>query len=564
MTQKNWLKKLTRTHIGFTIFMLALFYLIIVKPSNPINSTYSTIPAVVTILLAFATQKVIPSLLGGVFLGSLLASNYSLGHSFLHSSSLIVSQILGDLDKLSFSTLNWYHIKIILFAFALGGLIEICGINGGTKGIVSFFDRFSKSKVSAQLSAFGMGVVIFFDDYANTLIVGNTMRPIADRMKISREKLAWIVDSTAAPVATIAPVSTWIGFELGLFQEAMQRFDIFSKTNAYSLFLNSLPYAFYAIFSLIFILIIVLSKRDFGPMLEFEKKRQNLSDEELYPTVNSTNHDLTSMDNQKAFILNALLPILSVIVLTLACLYFTGSKIKGSTAFWDTVARGDSGTSLMVSSYFGCTLAILMGYFRQGTSIFKSLKTWIIGGKEMIMPTLILLLSWSLGHICEVLKTGVFVSSLVELHLWIGLIPILIFLVSALIAFSTGTSWGCMTLMVPMVFSLTSLHSPENAYLFLASLSAILGGASYGDHCSPISDTTILSSLSCRIEHINHVKTQLPYASTVASVCVLTYLFLSITKLPVTIGLCFGISLLMLIVFIFGKKLPQIETQISN
>lgn len=562
MNQNKWLNKLSKNHLGYLIFTISLIYLLIEQPSTPINTTYSTIPAVVTILLAFATQKVIPSLLGGVFLGSLLASKYSLWDSLLHSSSLIVSQILGDLDKISFATLNWYHIKIILFAFALGGLIEICGINGGTKGIVSFFDRFSKSKVSAQLSAFSMGVVIFFDDYANTLIVGNTMRPIADRMKISREKLAWIVDSTAAPVATIAPVSTWIGFELGLFQEAMQRFDIFSKTNAYSIFLNSLPYAFYAIFSLIFILIIVISKRDFGPMLEFEQKRQTLSDEELYPTANSVGHDMQTMADQKALILNALLPILSVIILTLTCLYFTGGKTKGSTAFWDTVARGDSGTSLMISSYFGCTLAILMGYFRQGTSIFKSLKTWVVGGKEMLMPTLILLLSWSLGHICEILKTGVYVSSLVELHLWIGLIPILIFLVSALIAFSTGTSWGCMTLMVPMVFSLTSLHSPENAYLFLASLSAILGGASYGDHCSPISDTTILSSMSCRIEHINHVKTQLPYASTVAFVCILTYLFLSFTQLPVYLGLCFGVILLFLIVFIFGTRHSEIESSI--
>ncbi|MCJ8345048.1 hypothetical protein MJH12_05875, partial [bacterium] len=480
-----------KNQIGLALFLLSLVFLMIAKPLEPINSSYSTIPALITIVLAFATQKVIPSLVGGVFLGSFLISNYSIFSSIQHSLSLILSQILGEMDSISYETLNWYHIKIILFAFALGGLIEICGINGGTKGIVAFFDKFAKSKVSAQLSAFAMGIVIFFDDYANTLIVGNTMRPIADRMKISREKLAWIVDTTAAPIATIAPVSTWIGFELGLFHEAMQRFDIFSKSNAYSLFLDSLPYAFYAIFSLIFILIVVISKRDFGPMLEFEKQRQIRTTEELYGHSEISGHEMADMEQQKAMLLNALIPIFSVIFLTLYCLYLTGAQnLKTPLSFWDTVARGDSGTSLMVASYSGCLLAIMMGYTRQGTSIFKSIQTWIRGGKEMLMPTLILLLSWSLGHICEELKTGVFVSALVEMHLWIGLIPILIFLVSGLIAFSTGTSWGCMTLMVPMVFSLTTLHSPENWHLFLASLSAILGGASYGDHCSPISDTT--------------------------------------------------------------------------
>jgi len=368
------------------------------------------------------------------------------------------------------------------------------------------------------MATVAMGLTIFFDDYANTLVVGNTMRPISDRLKISREKLAYLVDSTAAPVATIALVTTWVGYEVGLIRDAIAGIPGL-ELNAYMVFLNSIPYSFYPLLALTLVFAVVGLGRDFGPMHAAERRARH--DGQVAPPTSVSNQTANDMDDVQpdkgveCRARNALLPILTMVTGVVAGMFVTG---EGET-LRKIVGSADPYKSLVWGSLFGSLLAIALSVGQRVLTLGESVAAWFSGARAMLYAIFILVLAWALSGVTDVLGTADYLVSLVGDHLHPGLLPMLVFVVAAATAFSTGSSWGAMgillPLMVPLAWALmeaSGMNGAEHLPILYATVAAVMGGAVWGDHCSPISDTTILSSMASQCDHIEHVRTQLPYA----------------------------------------------------
>jgi len=407
---------------------------------------------------------------------------------------------------------------ILIFSLTLGGMVGVISKSGGTQGIVEFLSRYAKSARTAQLATWAMGVLVFFDDYANTLIVGNTMRPLTDRLKISREKLAYLVDSTAAPVATIAIISTWIGYQLSLIADAFRTLGL--PHNAYITFFKTIPYNFYPIFALAFGFFIAYFGRDLFRMHKAEvraRRGAGLLDKNATPIADLATAELNPKENIPRRWYNGIIPIAVVVLVTLIGLWFTGLNALRQTGMADesagliqyislVIGKSNSFDVLMWSAFTGSITAIVP----QDVPVEKA----------MIMASLILILAWAIGNICKDMQTAEFVITVSEGILSPRLLPVITFLLAGLIAFSTGTSWGTMAILTPIVIPLahelplaqTGISPELQSSILLSSIASILAGAAFGDHCSPISDTTIMSSMASGSDHIDHVRTQLPYA----------------------------------------------------
>ena len=540
-----------RAHSRSTILPLFLFCLTWKFYPHPSIGTFaSVLPPVVTVYFALLTKNVYLSLFAGVFSGSFLLMEGAFIQGVRDAFRKMLAVLIGDPLNLSFEALPLDNLKIIAFAYLLGGMIMICTANGGMEGLMNVFSRFAKSRKRAQFSTWLMGLIVFFDDYTNCLLVGNTMRPITDRFKISREKLSYIVDSTAAPIATIAPVSTWVGYELGLLGSALEKYPALGEWNAFSLFLNSIPFSYYAFFSLFFIGLLIFWGIEFGPMFHAETASTSKESDPSAFHAQTSSHWL-----------HAVGPVLMVILATLLMLYLTGRQTMIAqdldvtrSGLASILISGNSSTSLFTGALLGCVLAILISVQSGCLSARDCFACLREGGKKMLAPTLVLCLSWSLGSVCHELKTGDFVSLMVQQHLPDFWLPILVFLTSALISFATGTSWGCMAIMVPVVLGITAIHSPQNLHLLLGCVSAILGGASFGDHCSPISDTTVLSSMAAQVDHLSHVRTQIPYACFVGVCVVFAYSLNSLFNSGPWPGLIGGLILLVGATRLIGRR----------
>jgi len=382
-----------------------------------------------------------------------------------------------------------------------------------------------------------LGILVFFDDYANTLLVGNTMRPVTDRLKISREKLAYIVDSTAAPISSIALISTWIGYEVSLIGDSLKAIGA-DPSRAYGIFIESLPYRFYPILALVFGLMIAGSLRDFGPMLKGERrarKGKTIADRAL-PLSDFDGAALQPPEGKPRRWINALLPVLVVLGVTFAGLWYTG---RGSFAGGDDLpgglqgigaifGAGDSFKALLWGSMAGCLAALLLSRAQGILNLAEGITAWLNGIKSMAAAVVILILAWAIAAICLDLNTsGYMVASLSD-HLVPGILPAIVFILAALTSFATGTSWGTMGILIPLtvptaygVAQAAGLDPASAHSILLGAVSSVLAGAIFGDHCSPISDTTILSSMSSGCDHVDHVRTQLPYAIVVGVVGVL-------------------------------------------
>ncbi|MBW7875380.1 MAG: Na+/H+ antiporter NhaC family protein [Candidatus Cloacimonetes bacterium] len=506
---------MSRMTIALLSCLVFLIFAWSASPSNIIGTGWSLVPPVATIVLAFLTKEVITALVAGAFLGCFLIGELSLFSGYTTVLQYFVDG-LKDLDK----------VKIIFFSLGLGGLISFCNQNGGMAGVVSLFTRFAKGRASAQLSTWALGICIFFDDYASSLVVGNTMRPTTDRMRISREKLAYIVDATSAPIACIAPISTWIANQLGLFGTQIAAFPALgAHFNSYALFLAALPFSFYAFFSILMMFTLAITGREFGPMLHCE--RQVLKDGAAIVYGDKEQEELeNSLDKGRpGNPLFALLPIATVLSLTMGVLYRTGSASVGADApLRDIISSGSTGTALVTAAYGGCLVAIILGLWDRRFSLTKVPTIFLTGSRAMVDAVLVLSLSWLLGRVCLEIGTATFVAAMVKTHVSYALIPTLVFLFSSLIAFATGTSWGTMGIMIPIVLGITPLHDPSLHGILLPSVAAILAGASLGDHCSPISDTTVLSSIASKVDVLSHVRTQIPYAGLVGLACIAAYL----------------------------------------
>jgi Na+/H+ antiporter NhaC len=520
----------------------------------------SILPPLVAILFALIFRQVILALLAGVWLGSFILSGYQPIASILR----IVDHYV--LETLAGPAEGKEHISIILFTLLLGGMVGITSRMGGMQGIVDKVSKLATTPKRAQFSVWLMGVLIFFDDYTNTLIVGNSTRPLTDGLRISREKLSYIVDSTAAPITALAVITSWIGFELSLISQTFGTMGI--ERNPLSTFVASLPYSFYPILAILFVLFIVLSGRDYGSMLHAERRARStgrVSSESAVPMSNIDSESVSAAPGTNPHWLHGVIPILVVILVTFVGLWKTGSDSlveagKTGSGFFDALKASDSFKALLWGSFTGCIAAAVIALSRRLLSLTETMTAWVNGIRSMLMAFVILVLAWCIGKVCAELHTADFLVNSLASSLAPRFLPLIVFLLAMGISFSTGTSWGTMSIMIPIVIPLaygtaesSGLSGPAFEPVLLGSIAAILSGAVFGDHCSPISDTTIMSSMSSSADHIDHVRTQLPYALTVGGASLLIGYLLSAFGVPVIVSLALSIALLILVIRLIGK-----------
>jgi Na+/H+ antiporter NhaC len=475
----------------------------------------SILPPLFAIVLAIVFRQALLALFFGIWIGALFIHGWNPFTALLRCFDTYLPQTLVDSG----------HAAIVLFTMALGGMVGVIARSGGTQALVDAISRRARSRRSGMLTAWASGLIVFFDDYANCLLVGNTVRPFTDKLRVSREKLAYIVDSTAAPVATIALVSTWIGYQVGLFEDTFGTDKYGLAGKGYDLFLDILPYSFYSIFTLAFVAMIAVSMRDFGPMLSAERRAVETG-ELLRPGAQPLmDRELTDLATHArgGHWLTAIVPVASVILIVVIGLYASGRQALGEAAsgagLRTIIASADSYAVLLWAAFGGSVIALAMALGFRRLSLGDGVEAWVGGVKSMVMAVLILVLAWGLGTICkDYLLTGPWLLSQVQPspH-WL---PAITFAVSAVIALATGSSFSTMAIVIPiagpMAWELTGAASGLDAQVVesirFATMAAVLGGAVFGDHCSPISDTTIMSSMSTAADHIDHVRTQAPYA----------------------------------------------------
>jgi Na+/H+ antiporter NhaC len=535
-----------------------------VQEINPMPLWVSIIPPLLVIGLALVFKEVISSLVLGIICGGSFIGYYSHSDSAGNSLWRLTDTYLID------SLTSPDHAAIIMMSLMIGGVVALISKNGGMQAIVDRVSSRAKDPKGGQFATWFMGIAIFFDDYANTLVVGNTMRPLTDSLNISRAKLSYIVDSTAAPVAAIAFVTTWIGAELGYIEGALEIINAGGTSleiSAYGIFLSSLQYAFYPFLCLIFIVMIIYSDRDFGPMWRFEKEARLGRSQNGKAELSDSSEDLSLVSGVQPRMFNAILPILTIVLGTLIGLAVTGyspeiwhSSASMGRRISEIVGASDSYKALIWSSSAALGLAIFLTWIQRVLSLSQIMETMITGFKSMLHALVIVVLAWSLASITETMYTANFIASLVQGNFAYWLVPGFTFLISAAVAFSTGSSWGSMAIVYPLFLPLSwelsmssGIELSEGLSIFCNVASCVLAGAVLGDHCSPISDTTILSSLATQCDHVDHVRTQMPYALTVGAVALL---LITLAALGWSSWLLFplGMGFLYLILRLFGKK----------
>ena len=537
MNNKKSLKVLLMT-IMMTLLSTSIVFAAEVDTATSNANHYgllTLIPPVVAIVLAFLTKNVIISLFIGTLSGTFLVQ--LVDNSFL---SAIVQSFLDFVSRALNSLADPWNAGIILQVLVIGGVIHLVAKMGGAKAVAEALARKAKTAKSTQVVTLLLGLAVFFDDYANSLIVGPIMKPVADKMKISRERLAFIIDATAAPIAGLAIVSTWIGLEVGLINDAFIN-GIGQEVDAFGVFLQTIPYRFYNILILVFVFITSILLKEFGPMYkaEVEARGRGLSfeEEEVASDSNMDHDDLEPKEGIKLSIWNAIIPIGVLVITALLCFYFSGySAIMGGEdvalqgimtnsplsfkAIQEAFSASDASVALFQSALVASIVAIIMGVAKKIFTVSEAIDTWIDGMKPLLITGVILLLAWSLSSVIKDLGTAKYLVSLLSGSLPNFLLPSLIFILGAIISFATGTAYGTMGILMPLAIPLAYSMNPDMSYV-IVSTSAVLTGAIFGDHCSPISDTTILSSMGAGCNHIAHVNTQMWYALFIAAITIL-------------------------------------------
>ncbi len=532
---------------------------------------FSLAPPALAILLALIFKEVITALLAGVWLGALAVAGYNPLSALWRTIDLYAVPALGDVDG--------GHTQIVVFSLLLGGLVGIVAKNGGTQGIVDAVSPFASTSRRGKIATWLAGLAIFFDDYANTLIVGNTMRPITDRLKISREKIAYIVDSTAAPVAALVPISTWVGYEISLIADGMSiaaqqpgtdpaLVATLTSLSPFAVFISTIPYMFYPLLALSFVFLTSYMNRDFGPMAAAERRAASgggLHRPGAQLAVDTTATHLTPPEGVLPRWHNAAIPIVTVIIVVLGGLYASGAASSDSGAsLMDIFGAADPFAPLLWGSAAGCLVGIALSVAHGILTVQESLDAWLSGMRAMLLAMVVLTLAWSLGQVTEDLGTAQYVAQILSDALPLEVIPVLVFVTSAAMAFATGTSWATMAIMIPLVIPLTVTLGGAEGFgvsgeysILLGSISSVLAGAIFGDHCSPISDTTVLSSTAAACDHLDHVTTQLPYALAVAFLAMVIGDIGTAMGLPVWVALFVSIALLAGALKLFGTALQE-------
>jgi len=533
---------------------------------------WSVLPPLLAIGLAMLTRQVVVSLFAGILLGAIFYSGLDPGAGLLRVIDRYALEALSDRD----------HASIVLFSLLLGGMVAVISRAGGMHGVVEAFRHRAKTKRGAQLVGWFLGFLIFFDDYANSLVVGNTMRPLTDRMRISREKLAYIVDSTAAPVAGIALISTWIGFEVSLIGDAFR--DLGVAEDPYKVFLSSIPTCFYPLLSLVFVALVAGTGRDFGPMLRAERRAEG----GLVLRPGAT--PIAALESDRLAVKPgvlprwwvALVPIGVMAGTVLLGLWWTGRAALGAEgdplgirSALDVLTSGNpiknlgnifsaasSYTVLLWGSLFGCIAAIALAAGGRKLRLAEAMESWVGGVSAMVLAIVILILAWSIGAVCKDLATANWIVAQAAEGVPAGILPALLFVLGGAVAFATGTSWGTMAILfplaVPLAYHATAGLDFEGVHReLIATVGAVLSGAIFGDHCSPISDTTVLSSMASGSDHIDHVRTQLPYALLVGAVAVGTGYLLVPLGVPAGVCLLLGSGILVAVLFLVGRRVDK-------
>ncbi|NNF04216.1 MAG: Na+/H+ antiporter NhaC family protein [Rhodothermales bacterium] len=523
----------------------------------------SILPPLLAIVIALIFKRVVPSLFLGIWFGAMLAVGITFEGAFrglMNTFQIYVLNALVDAD----------HASIILFSFMIGGMVGIISRNGGMQGVVNRITGWARSPRRGQVATSFLGIAIFFDDYANTLVVGNTMRSVTDRLKVSREKLAYLVDSTAAPVACLALVTTWIGFEVGLIGQAVDKLPRLNLS-AYSVFLSSIPYSFYPLLAIFFVFMVAVSRRDFGPMYKAEVRARStgkvLGDDARVDEAAIESKETTPKEGKPHRMINAIVPVVVLVGGVLVSLYITGRDSDPETQqnLREIIGDAASYKALMWGSLLGVVTAALMSIGQRILTIDEVVESWYAGLKAMLFAMIILVLAWSLSEITEVLHTAEYLTTILGDALNPGFVPAIVFILSAATAFATGSSWGTMGILMPLVFPLAwavllanEMGDPEHYHILYSTVSCVLAGAVWGDHCSPISDTTILSSMASGCDHIEHVRTQLPYALTVGGVAVLVGTIPAGFGFPWYVSLVIGGAFLYGVLHFFGKRADDV------
>ncbi|EAH8338041.1 Na+/H+ antiporter NhaC family protein [Campylobacter upsaliensis] len=568
--------------LAFCLLPIALFA--DAKVNAEFYGFITLLPPFIAIILAFITKDVILSLFMGVLSGTFLLS---LASNIFFVDTIALINIYDTLVE-SFSKIISYVLKstsdpvnagIILQILCIGGLVALITKMGGAKAIALQFAKRAKTAISAQLNTWFIGLLIFFDDYANLLIVGPIMRPLADKFKISREKFAFIIDSTAAPVAGIAIISTWIGLEVSLIKNAYASIGI-DNISAFGIFVETIPYRFYNIFMLFFVALTAIMGREFGSMYAAQIRAKTTG--QIAPVSKSAALDTAELEDQflapkdgieiRAF--DAIVPVMTLIILAILGFYFNGFSVlegeelanaKANPLSFETLrsafGSADSSIVLFQAALFAAIVAIFIGVRRRIFNIKEAIETWIYGWKTMIFTIVLLLLAWSLSSIVKDLGTSTFVTHLLADKLPEFILPATIFAFASLISFAIGTSYGTMgvlmPLAVPLAFEVAKLNGLEGEALhhyMVLNISCVLTGAIFGNHCSPISDNVILSSMSAKCDHMEHVRTQIPYALFICAISLFTGYIPTALGLSVWLVLPLNFILITLLLRIIGKK----------
>ena len=512
-----------RKQIGMLIFLAVIVILlfvtantsgVITDPENYQCSVYATVfallPPVIAIGLALITKEVYTSLLAGIITGGLLYSNFNLE---LMINTIFFQEDGGMVYKLA----DAWNVGILVFLVMLGILVSMLNKAGCSAALGKWASKHIKTRIGAQISVMILGVLIFVDDYFNCLTVGSVMRPVTDRHKVSRAKLSYIIDATAAPVCIIAPISSWAAAVTSSVPED-------SGINGFAVFLQTIPYNLYAILTLVMVLLVTVLRVDFGPM---KKHEMNAIAGDLFTTPGRPYEgNEEEVINEKAHVLDLILPVAVLIASCIVAMVYTGGFFEGAS-FVDAFAASDASVGLVLGGAVTLVFTFIYYMMRDVLSFEEFAKCIPEGFQSMIAPILILTMAWTLSGMTNLLGAKYFVADLVanSASAMQGFLPMIIFLVAAFLAFATGTSWGTFSILIPIVIGVF----PEGQMMVI-SIASCLAGAVCGDHCSPISDTTIMASAGGHCEHVNHVVTQLPYVLVVGSVCMVGYLLIGIFK----------------------------------
>lgn len=494
---------------------------------------WSLLPAIAAISLALFTKEVYSSLFVGIVIGGILYSNFNFETTVIH---VFEDGLIGVLT-------DPYNMGILVFLVILGTMVCMLNKAGGSAAFGNWAKEHIKTRVGAQLVSIFLGILIFIDDYFNCLTVGSVMRPITDKHNISRAKLAYLIDATAAPICIIAPISSWAAAVAGYVE----------GEDGFKIFLQAIPYNYYALLTIAAMIIIVLANINFGPMRIHE---ENALNGDIYTTSDRPYANVEDDNSpKKGKVIDLIFPILILIICCVTGMIYTGGFFSG-TDFVEAFSGSDASVGLMLGSFFAFAITILFYMCRRVLSFKESVGCITEGFKAMVPAILILTLAWTLKTMTDSLGAKECVASMVN-GVPSGLfhfIPVIIFIIAAFLAFATGTSWGTFGILIPIV---VNIFSGTDHSMMILSISACMAGAVCGDHCSPISDTTIMASAGSQCSHINHVSTQIPYVAVIAAVSCATYIiagFITNPVVPLLIGLALTAGVLLAIKK-FGDRL---------